>query len=84
MGFEGQRNDGRWGSRREGLMVDTITRVKITHAVKARTPYMMRGSGVQVLDLSHNFSEEKHLQKGLKEIKDSREKHMICSCQGNT
>ena len=33
--------------RREGLMVDTIIRLKITHAVKARTPYMMRGSGVQ-------------------------------------
>ena len=28
--------------------VDTIIKVKIAYAVKARTPYMMRGSGVQV------------------------------------
>ena len=27
--------------------VDTIIRVKIAYAVKARTPYMIRGSGVQ-------------------------------------
>ena len=35
----------------------------------------MRGSGVQVLDLSHNFSGEKKLQK---EIVDFRDKYFMC------
>ena len=44
----------------------------------------VRGSGVQVLDLSHNFSVEKHLQNERKEMMDSGEKYFNCGCYGNT